>query len=150
MKELDNFRIECKSWNDCFLLNIDVIDNQHLELFQIFEKILDNSKKCDYIDVVIELLEELEIKAKLHFETEEKLLSAAGYPELDIHTKQHIYLVNQVKYYQNTFKYCNLNLIDQLNTFIRKWILNHIHIEDAKFKTIIQSHIEKEINNWII
>ncbi|NDP21819.1 MAG: hemerythrin family protein [Paludibacter sp.] len=141
---------ECLSWDECFILDIEIIDNQHLNQFDIFKKIL-NVRECNYnYENMLFFLDELEKQSTIHFKTEESLMLVAEYDEIELHNTQHLYFLQQLQNFKNTFKYCNSKLIEQLHEFVRKWILNHIYVEDVKYAQTVKSYIIREIDNWVI
>ena len=151
MKTENNLqKTESQSWDDCFLLGISAIDNQHFQLFNIFDKILNISEYCFDCEKMQLILEDLEKLSKTHFFDEELLMSDANFDQIELHRTQHLYFLEQVEYFKQTFKYCNSKLIEQLHEFIRKWILNHIYVEDAKYATTVKSHLLRDIDNWVI
>jgi len=141
---------KCQSWDECFIIGIKIIDNQHDQLFDIFKIIL-NVRECNFnYENMLSVLDDLEKQSKNHFTTEEALMFNGEYTELETHKIQHLYFLQQIQYFKRTFKYCNSKLIEQLHEFVRKWILNHIYVEDVKYASTVKSYINREINNWVI
>ena len=73
------------AWKDAYEVGIEVVDNQHRELFAIagraFE-LLKNDFVTDKYDALVEILDELKDYAAYHFETEEKYLERIGFKKL--------------------------------------------------------------------
>lgn len=69
-------------WDDKYLLGIDIIDDQHKELFRIAQEATDllrDDFAMDKYDRVIKIIEELKSYAIYHFKTEEEYMLNNGY-----------------------------------------------------------------------
>ncbi len=71
-------------WDDILSVGIEVVDDQHQELFRIGRElvyVLENtSAGLDQYDDIIKLLKELHTYANYHFSEEEKLMEAVPEP----------------------------------------------------------------------
>lgn len=86
-------------WSDKYLLGVDLIDEQHKELFRIAGDAYDllrNEFYVDKYDRVVKLIEELKGYAIFHFETEEKYMMEIGHKKLFSHKIIHNDFVNKV------------------------------------------------------
>ncbi|RBP44773.1 bacteriohemerythrin [Garciella nitratireducens] len=123
-------------WKDEYLTGIDIIDEQHKELFRIAEQafeLLKNDFYIDKYDRIVNLIEQLKNYASFHFETEENYMTQIGYQRL-LHQKvQHhdfVEKVNQI----------NLEEVDEnqdqsllsIIEFAVDWIDQHILKEDKR------------------
>lgn len=116
-------------WKDDYSVGNAVLDSQHRELMELVNR-LDGDEPLSL------LLEELARYAAIHFRTEEKLLQAVGYPDLD-----------QQKFQHKAFRaWLDRTLADwdsggerlvasrDLKAYLRVWIANHLQVYDAAFK----------------
>jgi hemerythrin len=135
-----------QSWNDSFLLNIDVIDNQHKKFFELFDLILalNRSKDATKLSSVIN---ELQDYAKYHFETEETLMQNARSENFELHIIQHHFFINKIKEFTIAQNYNNPVLTTQIVVFMRKWLLMHITETDKKYVESVQSFLLKNESN---
>lgn len=117
-------------WDDKYLIGVDIVDEQHKELFRIAEEafeLLKNDFYVDKYDKVIELIEELKTYAVHHFETEETYMLEIGYKKYFTHKTIHDDFVDKVKKVdlkamdENQEEYL-LSII----TFVVDWIEQHI------------------------
>lgn len=117
-------------WDDRYLIGVEIIDEQHKELFRIAEEAFDllkNDFLVDKYDKVIELIEELKTYAVHHFETEEAYMLEIGYKKYFTHKTIHDDFVEKVKKVdlkamdENQEEYL-LSII----TFVVDWIEQHI------------------------
>lgn len=79
-------------WKDDYLLGIEIIDEQHKELFRIVERayaLLKNEFLTDKYDRIIAIIEDLKNYAVFHFKTEEEYMQKIGYRRLLSHKVQH-------------------------------------------------------------
>lgn len=117
-------------WDDKYLIGVDIVDEQHKELFRIAGQAFDLLKDefvDDKYDRVIEIIEELKTYAVHHFETEEKYMLDIGYKKYFSHKVIHEDFIGKVskvdleKMDDNQEEYL-LSII----TFVVDWIEQHI------------------------
>ena len=125
-------------WKDEYSTGIEVIDNQHKELFNIANKIytLLNDEFCtDKYDKIIEILNELKDYTVYHFRSEEEYMKSIHYNKLFSQKIEHDYFVSKFdeidydKIDVDQDKYI-LSILD----FIINWITNHIISKDKLIK----------------
>jgi len=119
-------------WNDSFVLNIELIDNQHKQLIALINKF---SKAVGNNDLhqVSKLLNELRRYAFFHFSTEEEYLEKINFKEIDKHVEEHsIFIADLLKTIAriNSGKPVKLEKIIE---YLESWLFNHILVEDKKF-----------------
>jgi len=118
------------NWKDEYILGIDIIDEQHKELFRIArdaQALLKNDFYTDKYDHVVKLIEELKTYAVFHFQTEEEYMMKIGYKKLFSHKVIHTDFVEKVKK-------INLEAMDEnqeeylssIIMFVVDWIEQHI------------------------
>lgn len=76
-------------WTEDLAVGNAVIDNQHRELFDIFNRFLQACHLQQGYDQLIELIGFLDRYVVLHFREEEQLMEKYSYPDLSSHRKQH-------------------------------------------------------------
>lgn len=134
-------------WKKSFELGIPSIDQQHQKLFEIGNQVLDilvtKTDDMDDFAEIIDLALELKAYTQYHFETEEKLFEKYGYPDLELHVKEHQNFIN----YINQFDFISARenqrqVLNDMLTYLSKWIFNHIITTDFLYKSFL---IEKGI-----
>ncbi len=124
-------------WSDDYLLGIDLIDEQHKELFRIAVDAYDLLKNDFYIDKydrVVKLIGELKQYAVFHFETEEKYMMEIGYKKFFSHKVIHNEFVEEVneidleKMDENQEEY-----LASIIQFVVDWIEQHILKMDRQY-----------------
>ncbi len=138
--------ISSQTWNDSFLLNIDVIDNQHKKFFDIFDLILLLSKSEDIVKVSA-VIEELRDYAQYHFKAEETLMQNAHSENMEFHIIQHQFFVNKIAEFTIAKNYNNPVLTNQIVVFMRKWLLMHITEIDRMYVESVQKFLLNDQSN---
>jgi hemerythrin len=80
--------------------------------------------------------------AQLHFETEERLLAEHNYPTLDAHAEKHREFERKTDTFLKAIRLPVDDVPDTLLVFLRFWWIDHILVEDMKYKYFFQD-IEK-------
>ncbi|MBF4693810.1 bacteriohemerythrin [Fusibacter ferrireducens] len=122
-------------WRDEFSIDHSEIDNQHKILFKLLNNLEESTYSTDFEDIIPSTLEELKNYVEIHFETEEKYMAEKEYPGLQEHHQIHEDLKKRV------YEEIKLNhdegystiKVMHLYNFLKKWIEEHILIEDHKF-----------------
>lgn len=132
-----------QTWNDSFLLNIEIIDNQHKRFFEILDEILALSKEEKTGNDLLKVIDELQDYAHFHFQTEEDLMQKADATETELHIIQHKFYIEKLKEFQSSYNSNNPVLINQIVTFMRKWLLMHIFEVDGKYVESVRKYLLK-------
>lgn len=117
--------------DDC-LLGVEMIDNEHRELFRMINEIrdlLENSILDDKYDRIREMLERLKQYAEEHFKHEEKYMESIRHPELEMQKKQHA--VFREKIYEADIimpsgSDAQQAFLDDLLKYLVTWLYRHI------------------------
>lgn len=124
------------TWNSAFETGIQVLDEQHKELFRMLrdleQMVLTECKQYEYEDFV-HLICEIRDYMTYHFYTEEKLMQEMNYPEIDIQRKAHGNFkdeINKINYIE--LQETPLKVIEHLRSYIELWIMQHMLLEDVK------------------
>ena len=84
--------------DDC-LLGVEMIDNEHRELFRIInetQELLENEILDDKYNRIQEMMEKLKEYAEQHFQHEEEYMESIHHPELELQKKQHIIFCEKI------------------------------------------------------
>lgn len=121
-------------WKDEYAIGIEMIDEQHKQLFEIASRIYDliqNNLLTDKYDAIIEIINELKDYTIYHFEAEEEYMKNAGYKKLlsqkvahnDFLQKMEEIDLDKIDNGQNSY------LMETLD-FVVEWLGEHILKED--------------------
>lgn len=118
-------------WNETNNLGIPIIDEQHRGIVSTINTLYNFVELGKGLEALSPTLNIIDQYAILHFETEEFMLTQAGYPDCSQHFHLHEALVEktkQVRFQATLDKDPKIAL-----KFLREWWLNHINVEDRKF-----------------
>lgn len=128
-------------WNEKFSVKVEVIDEQHRKLFEIGESInelLKDYDNTDTYDEIMTLISELLSYTKYHFEEEEKLLIAYGYPDIEEHIVEHEKFIDYLENLdQDEIDDNQEETLTELLKFIASWIFKHINNTDFKYSQFL-------------
>lgn len=77
------------AWDESFRVGVAEIDDQHRDLIETFNRLVDTLQNEKGRIRPITIINELTGKVKAHSEYEEDLLKASGYPEIETHVRDH-------------------------------------------------------------
>lgn len=121
-------------------LEIRNIDNQHKELISILQQVNDlqhtsESRRNVYFPVIIE---KLLYYSQYHFSFEEEHMSKNAYPLLKDQQQLHKDFVSRIIKFTNEYKNGMFDLGDEMILFLKDWVVNHILLEDKKYKIFLE------------
>ena len=123
-------------WSDKFKTGIEIIDEQHKELFRLFNRVYDlynNEFIIDKYDQIIAAVEELKEYTKYHFKAEEDYMLSIRYKKFFEHKLKHedfIRKIDSIDY--NIIDYNQQNHLLELLKFITDWIVEHVVTVDKQ------------------
>jgi hemerythrin len=129
------------AWSDDLETGNDAIDYQHKQLFKLTSDLVEACEKKKGDGILGEALDFLASYTVKHFVDEEALQVEHKYPGYENHKKLHEDFKAKVVEMIDQYKTNNasVDLRAQVNTFIIRWLLQHIKREDFK----IAEHIRK-------
>jgi hemerythrin len=146
MDSIENKNVN-QTWNNSYLLNIPLIDKQHMYFFKLFDMLSSLNSEVDKYFQILDVIEELEKYTNTHFKAEEALMRKANAPNYDLHIVQHELFVKKINDFKVAYSYKNSLLLEQMVAFMRKWFLMHISEVDGKYVESVQQYlVEKALN----
>ncbi len=121
------------TWNDSIRFGIDSIDQQHHHLVDLVNKLHHAMRRRAGRSVLAATLKELAQYTVEHFQSEEKMMAAVKYPQLEAHKREHEKLVSQVVDFQRQFESGSATITLDLMNFLSDWLLNHIKKVDRGY-----------------
>ena len=129
---------ETTNWNDSYLLGIPMIDNQHKKFFVILDNLETLNQKQEKSEMH-SLINELQNYVIYHFKTEEDLMVKSQSPNIDLHIMEHELFRKKVEEFHRSYYNNNAELLNEMISFMRKWLLIHISGTDAEYADSIKS-----------
>ncbi len=133
-------------WREEYSVGIPKIDNQHQGLIKmindLFEACKEGEEKAN--EVFKTTMKELVGYIKVHFKTEEDLLTMYGYPEEEFkkHKNEHEKFVIKILENVSDFESGKRFVPNQITSFLKDWLLNHIAVTDKKYSLFLQEKMK--------
>jgi hemerythrin len=126
-------------WEDRYSVGIELIDDQHKELFNLtntlYEGCLagDEAARSYFMETVHGTVDYV----KYHFTAEEKMLEKVKYPNFAEHKKEHEGFVKKILEDVESFQGGRKFVPNVFVRYLKDWILTHIAIQDKKYAEYI-------------
>ncbi|WP_321532376.1 bacteriohemerythrin [uncultured Desulfuromonas sp.] len=125
-------------WSDEISVGIQEIDEQHKKLVNLINRLYEAMTLGeDKVAVAKDVLNELVQYTIIHFAVEECLFRIFEYPNYRAHCDMHEDLRNQVDEINKKVQNGERLITPELLFFLRKWITNHIMVEDKKYSPFL-------------
>ena len=130
-------------WKDSMAVDNGVIDNDHRHLIEIMDGLMILVSSRAPQGAVIAMMGALRDFAQKHFEREEALQQAAGYPGFEEHRQVHARLMDDLRsYIENLSSFSCADLtpeqckerMHEMKRFLTRWLIAHILGEDVKLR----------------
>lgn len=128
---------ETTNWNDSYLLGIPMIDNQHKKFFVILDNLVTLNQKQEKSEMH-SLINELQNYVIYHFKTEEDLMVKSQSPNIYLHVMEHELFRKKVEEFHHSYYNNNEELLNEMISFMRKWLIIHISGTDAEYADSIK------------
>jgi len=121
-------------------LRIDVlrVDNQHRRLFELMTAAIRTLAASDRSEV-LSAMDALAAYADYHFGEEEALLSRTQFPDAELHRQSHARLTERLSDLRRQIAGGAELLPDEVESFLRPWLTDHIVNEDRAFGPFLHS-----------
>ncbi len=120
-------------WDDKYLVNIRVIDEQHQRLFAMINEFHELLRKKEIKRAMSELLQGLVDYSSYHFHSEESLMEQHGFPGLEQHRRAHEQFTKKVAQFQNRYETGQLVIPIEIADFLKDWLVNHVTTTDQQY-----------------
>lgn len=120
-------------WTKELSVGIDKIDQQHMKLIAIINKVQSMFESNKSKNQLEEVLNELVEFARIHFTTEEEYFIKWNYPYTEEHKAEHGRLILKVLQFKDKFDKTGVKIIPDLLNFLKDWLENHLKKHDFKY-----------------
>ena len=121
------------TWSESYSVKVKQFDDQHKKLIDMVNELHDAMMVGKGKDILGKILDGLIKYTGTHFADEERLMKQHGFPEFEIHKKEHNKLVMQVLDIQKQFQNGNAVITQAVMAFLKDWLQKHIKGDDAKY-----------------
>jgi hemerythrin len=128
------------TWSDKYSINIELIDDQHKKLIDMFQKLYTDLNREKPLINSDEWFLELAQYANYHFQTEENLFKAYNYPEAEAHTEEHHQFVQELLLLYHHSGENQQTLPLQIYDFLHGWLQNHVFGTDQQFGRFLKQN----------
>lgn len=126
-------------WTPALATGIDEIDEQHRELFRCVARIRDASLSGDAseLDQAIVFLRDY---VRLHFQAEERYMTARRFPGLERHREEHLLLLEAVHEIEADHRLRGpaANSLLRMERFLSDWLRTHIAVTDLAMARFVR------------
>ncbi len=126
-------------WDDSLLTGIEIIDNQHKELLNKINDLVNKLETDSSNDDFIKSINFMKMYALEHFETEQSYFEEFDYPMSQEHTQEHKKFISKIQELEeksNTFGNA-IHLSIELNAYLIHWWYSHIKHYDKHLASFI-------------
>jgi hemerythrin-like metal-binding protein len=126
-------------WNNNLSVGIDAIDEHHRYLFDLVNDLYSVVSKKRGARNVARLIKALDAYAKVHFRAEESMMQHYHFDGIYRQESQHHdFEVRVQEFYQELHANPLVAQFDIL-LYLRAWLVNHIQVEDAKLRSLVEA-----------
>lgn len=121
------------AWDDSFSMCVPQLDAHHQRLVELVNEFYEAIKTGQAPAAMRNVLDQLKALADAHFQAEEKLLAAHGFPGLEGHAQEHRSLTKELK---GLLRDCDLSSPEKQWTifqYLDRWTLKHFIESDKKY-----------------
>ena len=121
-------------WKDEYNLGIQDIDFQHHYFLNLINRLSEELRMTTSQGRRSALIAELNAYARFHFISEENIMAAAGYPQLEQHRQHHLDLISKLNSREAMLQLDKSDeRADDIVEFLMNWFLGHTVGEDRLF-----------------
>lgn len=126
-------------WTPDYETGIDIIDSQHMKLFDNINNLLNSCEKGDAKEGVIKIFDFLEQYVIFHFGTEEDLMIKYRYANYYQHRMLHDRFIIDMNGLKREFLKNGISdgFLMLIKHFVIDWLKYHIGVEDKKLGTFL-------------
>lgn len=121
-------------WSPCLEIGIEKIDEEHKRLVKIANAIVKIARDGGEKSQLVGAFSFLHEYALTHFDNEEAYMKKVRYKGYDDHHAEHLKLKKQVKDFQRDLYEAGGIPTQDIITFIKSWLLDHIIKTDMKLR----------------
>jgi hemerythrin len=129
-------------WSNAMSVGVEALDRDHQILVDLIRRIaVAREEDGDIRPLIAEVLAELVAYTVYHFNREEHVMAACGYPELEAHRDEHNALTREVEDMQRRFEEADPDLGgDALQAFLTGWLNHHILLQDKAYGAYVEDN----------
>lgn len=128
-------------WDKSFSVGVEVLDQQHKQIVEIINRLIDEPREGFGPDEVARILDDLAKFVHYHFQTEEQLLADHGYEDLRTQQAEHKeFRVELADLCMGSMRNHTIVPINAL-LYLKEWWVDHILVKDMKYRPFLMNRI---------
>jgi hemerythrin len=133
-------------WTEAMSVGVQRLDRDHQTLIAMINRIAEaDDSEATRRRVIPEVLVTLIAYTVFHFQREEKVMEACGYPDLATHREEHWALTREVHLLQRRFSERPDSISrDEVRDFLTGWLNHHILLHDMEYRSYCEGRPEAE------
>lgn len=130
-------------WNNKYSVGVKSIDDQHKEIFQLINELLQAMKQGQAQQVINKILDNLEVYSRTHFKKEEFFFDRFNYAGKEKHVQEHQFFIQKINTLKKDVSSGKVLLTFELLNFLKDWIDHHIEVMDKAYSaTFLQNGLK--------
>lgn len=131
-------------WSEAMSVGVPRLDSDHrvlIGLINHLERAI--AQRFETRLVIAEVLDALIAYTRFHFDREERVMAACGYPELDTHRQEHAELTAEVIALLDRFESDPTAISHrEMLGFLTDWLNHHILLQDKAYRAFVEGRAE--------
>ncbi len=120
-------------WDEKYSVGIQSIDNQHKELFNHLNNLLNALKQGQASHITAQIVAELEKYTRIHFHKEEYFFHLFNFSGSKTHIAEHQMFIQKMNKLKSELKSGNISSTLDLLGFLKEWIEHHVLVVDKEY-----------------
>ncbi len=121
------------TWTEALETGVSPVDGQHRHLVNLINSLEEAVRAGAGEGALQSLFAELVTYTKEHFQAEEELMEAAGYPALGRHKLFHDYFTKRLSGFVSLYNGADPAVAEDLLSFLKLWFLEHVTQTDHEY-----------------
>lgn len=132
-------------WDENMSVGVPLVDDDHRLLVSLVNQLHDSVGDREEREVLGSVLDTLLDYTVFHFQREEKVMEAAGYPGLEAHRHQHNDLTDKVRALQKSYAAGSPDVVGvAVLDFVKTWLVEHILGHDRAFAPMVRDNLASQ------
>lgn len=126
-------------WDKKFEIGVAKVDDQHKHLFSLTRELIEATQEGRGRRIIVDVLKSLILYTKTHFVDEETIMLKAGFPEFEMHKKEHEAFIQEVGEATKDLLEGNSVPTLKIAEFLGNWLINHVLIHDKRIGEYVRT-----------
>ena len=125
-------------WLEEFSVGDGALNSQHMYIIDLINRLIDCQNNGVSAQEISSIMSEISDYSRYHLEYEESLLQEINYSEFTEHKALHLKYLEKTQDYSLKSYNSSSEVTSEILVFLKDWWLNHILVEDMKYKSVIK------------